>query len=49
MYSPPERGMEPPSTPQTMGKPMPASTSEMMVAMIMLAPMKMLRPRVITT
>ena len=38
MYSPPERGIDPPSTPQTIGKPMPARTIEMSVAQIRLPP-----------
>ncbi len=38
MYSPPERGMEPPSTPQTIGKPMPARIMEMIVAQMRLPP-----------
>ncbi len=38
MYSPPERGIEPPSTPQTIGNPMPARTIEMSVAQMRLPP-----------
>ncbi len=38
MYSPPERGMEPPSTPQTIGNPMPARIMEMIVAQMRLPP-----------
>src|SRR5674476_1645376 len=46
MYSPPDLGMEPPSTPQTMGKPMPARTNEMRAAMMRLPPKKTPRPNV---
>ena len=46
MYSPPERGMLPPSTPQTMGKPIPAMMSEMTAAMTRLPPRKIPRPSV---
>ena len=46
MYSPPDRGMEPPSTPQTIGKPMPANTTEMTEAMMRLPPRKTPRPKV---
>ncbi len=49
MYSPPERGIEPPRIPQTRGNPIPASTNEMMVAMIRLPPRYTPSPRLIMT
>ena len=49
MYSPPDRGIDPPRIPQTSGKPIPASTREMMVAMIRLPPRYTPRPRLIMT
>jgi len=38
MYSPPERGIDPPSTPQTIGMPIPAMMMERTTAMIMFPP-----------
>ena len=49
MYSPPDLGMLPPRMPQTSGKPMPASTAEMMAAMIRLPPRNTPRPRLMVT
>ncbi len=49
MYSPPERGMEPPSTPHTIGNPMPARTIEMSVAQMRFPPRYTPTPRLVMT
>ena len=47
MYSPPERGIEPESTPHTSGKPKPTRTSEMTLAQSRLPVRYVPRPQVI--
>src|SRR4030043_1124128 len=49
IYSPPDRGIEPPKIPQTREKPIPQSTADISVAIIKFPPVYTPKPKLIIT